>query len=599
MKLFEIFGEIGLKGAEAVDSALTQLSDAGKTTSETLANVGDRMTSAGDKMSAWITGPIVAVTAALGAVGKKAIDAGSALVDTATRTGMTVEAFQELSFAISQITGASEGEITSAFQRINQRVGAAAQGNKNYTASLKELGFSQSQIAAGTLKSDEVFAALSRRLQNTKSDAEAAAIAGAFLGNKLGQTLAPALRAGGAEVDNLRQKFRDLGLGMSNESAAAAEGLGDKLDVLERQFQALLIPIGTALLPLLEQLISMAQTSLIPALQTVVGVVGSLVAAFTSLPTPLQEAVIGFIALSAAIGPSMSILGRLLALFGSAPAVVGGVATVLSRLAPIVLSVGSGLVALTGAVLPLMPVLAALTAAVVAGIAIYENWDAIVAAVTETYNTLKNKVVDISSAVARTIGEWAKTVINFYVSLWSGIIESVVNFGKSVVTGIQNMATNAWAVLKGWGENVLNFFKSLPQAVAAYINNMVQNVINSVVRMAQQTIAAIQNMYRQVVGNSIVPDMVDDVGAEMQRMTKEGVAEAQAFDEGVQRALENTHAASQPAATVNGGGNTPASGNGANGGGNTYVDMRHAVIRDDRDMTDRLMRNGEILAGAF
>lgn len=596
MKLFEIFGEIALKGAEAVNKGLAEVDKNGAATAKALSAMGDSVAKTGDSMSKWVSGPILAVTAALGATVKSVVDLGSNLVDTATRTGMSVESFQELSFALSQITGASEGAITSAFQRINQRVGEAAQGNKNYTASLQDLGFTQQQISSGTLKSDEVFAALSRRLQSTKSDAEAAALAGAFLGAKLGQTLAPALRAGGEEVDNLRQKFRDLGLGMSNESAASAEALGDKLDVLGRQFQALLIPIGTALLPLLEQLVVIAQTSLIPALQQVVGVVATVVGGFAALPAPLQQAIIAFGAFGVALGPVLSIVGRVLTVLGGMPTVIGAVVTVFASLAPAVAGV-------SGAFTTLVPILAgfalpvaAAVAAVGAAILIFENWDAIVLAVSDTYEALVNTITTFSNQVLPVLTAWGQKVVDFYTGLWKAIIDSVASWGKSVVTGITNMATSAWGVLKNWGTQVITFFTDLPKRVIASINNMVQTVVNSVTQMAQRTIAAIQDMYRQVVGNSIVPDMVDEVGAEMSRMTREGVAEAEKFNVGVQGALENTAAGTT--ASVTGAGRSANNG-AASGNGNTYVDMRHAVIRDSMDMTDRLNRNGGILAGAF
>ena len=47
---------------------------------------------------------------------------------------------------------------------------------------------------------------------------------------------------------------------------------------------------------------------------------------------------------------------------------------------------------------------------------------------------------------------------------------------------------------------------------------------------------------------------------------------------------------------MNGAGGGRAAGS---GGGQTVVDMRHAVIRDDKDMLDRMRRSGLDMTGAF
>jgi phage-related protein len=125
---------------------------------------------------------------------------------------------------------------------------------------------------------------------------------------------------------------------------------------------------------------------------------------------------------------------------------------------------------------------------------------------------------------------------------------------------------------------------------------MVMDVVNDVKNMAQNVVNSIKSMYNAVVGNSIVPDMVNGVLDEFNNMTDGAVRDTQNLVKGVNSELAGLPSQVNPEVNMNGAGGGRAAGS---GGGQTVVDMRHAVIRDDKDMLDRMRRSGLDMTGAF
>jgi hypothetical protein len=97
-------------------------------------------------------------------------------------------------------------------------------------------------------------------------------------------------------------------------------------------------------------------------------------------------------------------------------------------------------------------------------------------------------------------------------------------------------------------------------------------------------------MYTAIVGGSIIPDLVADVGAEMSKMAEEGGEYANLFKRNVERQLESIKPTSLKFGAASSGG-APA-GTSAGGKQNVHVDMRWSVMRDDKDMYERLARAG-------
>jgi hypothetical protein len=156
-----------------------------------------------------------------------------------------------------------------------------------------------------------------------------------------------------------------------------------------------------------------------------------------------------------------------------------------------------------------------------------------------------------------------------------------------------------WAWLQG-------AWQSFREALVTPVRQAVRDVIRWFERMARavrENVAAMVNWVTErfdaletaLVGNSIVPDMVDGVVGEMGRMADQGIREADRMARGVQRAADMDVATRIGVQQRRAG---RAAGM-AGGIGQQTVDLRHSIIRDGRDLEERLSRNGVGLTGAF
>jgi hypothetical protein len=81
-------------------------------------------------------------------------------------------------------------------------------------------------------------------------------------------------------------------------------------------------------------------------------------------------------------------------------------------------------------------------------------------------------------------------------------------------------------------------------------------------------------------------------------MTDGAVKDTQNLVKGVNSELGDLPTDINPSVAVANGGRGQGANTGRNNGP-TIVDMRHAVIRDDKDMLDRMRRSGLEMTGAF
>lgn len=276
-----------------------------------LRSFGDGAIAVGGALSKSVTGPLLAAVTAVGAFGVSFARTADEVAKTAREAGLSGQAFQELGFAIGQVSQVSEGEARRALQQLNATIGEGVRGNEKAVESLLGLGFSMEEIASGAIGSEAAFTRLVEHLGQTGTAAEAAAIASDLLGARVGRALGPALRESSDAVGELRQQFRDLGLGISQDGLDAAEQFNDQIDVLQRQLGAAGAAIGTALLPALIELAPVLQDRILPAIISVAEGLAGLIRWFSDLPGPVQEAVGIVAALLGAGGPILLAIGAL------------------------------------------------------------------------------------------------------------------------------------------------------------------------------------------------------------------------------------------------------------------------------------------------
>lgn len=234
----------------------------------------DTVRNAGSKLGGFAkkVGKVGAAGAAAAAGGilaatKKTADYGDRVAKTSRQVGLGVEDFQELEFAFGQLgLGADESEAV--LTRFNKRVGEAAAGEGAAAKTIEDLGVSLRDANGEFRDQDDILSDAMRQLEGLESSQERAAAAADLFGDRQGPALASAMEAGGDGIDDLRQKARDLGVVMDEDSAEASERFNDSLDDLKQGLMGAVRTAAGDLVPVLADKVVPAITEkVIPAVQ--------------------------------------------------------------------------------------------------------------------------------------------------------------------------------------------------------------------------------------------------------------------------------------------------------------------------------------------
>jgi hypothetical protein len=172
-------------------------------------------------------GGIVA-TFSMAAVITQALQAASALNDTAVKTGLSIDALQRLQFAATLSGGSLEG-VSGAVARMQKALVGAEEGGKEAVAALDRLGLSAQQVLA--LSPDKQFEAIAQKIAAIEDPAERTTAAMALFGRS-GAELIPTLIAVGENSDEIAAQLSSIGGPVSAQAIANVDALGDQLDVL-------------------------------------------------------------------------------------------------------------------------------------------------------------------------------------------------------------------------------------------------------------------------------------------------------------------------------------------------------------------------------
>lgn len=345
-----------------------------------------------------MSGAIAGAAAASLALAKNTADTGNEIAKSARGVGVATDYYQEMEFAIGQVSDLSKGEFSNAMQRLSRTIGEGAKGTKAASAALEQLGFTQSQIASGSITTQQAFDAYIKKMDGLKDPAIAAAISSDLLGRS-GARLGAQLAGSGGAIDGLRDRAHELGIVLSKDALDASEGFIDQMDELKRSFDAVKLKIGGELLPVFaNKLIPMMLDKVVPALLKVGDKIGEMIGWFDGLPGPVQEA-IGVIAAGFAVG------GPILVGIGLVSAALG---TLVAAAGPVGLFIAA--------------------AAILA--AAWFKWSD-----------------DIKAAIGGAV-DWITEKFNGFLAFVKAIPDQLLQIGRDMIQGLINGITEKWEELK-------------------------------------------------------------------------------------------------------------------------------------------------------
>lgn len=173
---------------------------------------------------------------------KSTADFGDKIAKQSQALGFSIKGYQEWEYILGQ-SGASIDNLGMTIKTLNEAIA----GNSAETASgLAKLGLSAAKLSK--MSSEDQFNEIVKAFQKMPAGVDKSRLAMQLLGRNA-QQLMPLLNSAPGTVDDLRKRFHDLGLEMSEEEAHAAEGFGDALDDLSRTWDAIKRKFGSRLLP--------------------------------------------------------------------------------------------------------------------------------------------------------------------------------------------------------------------------------------------------------------------------------------------------------------------------------------------------------------
>lgn len=288
------------------------------------------------------------------------------LLTLANTSGFSVEELQKLQYASSFVDVSME-TMTGSISKLTKNM---ASGNKAF----EKLGISVTRSDGTMRDATEVWYETIEALGHIGNETERDQLSMEIFG-KSAMEMAGIVDDGGAALKALGKEAEKTGNILSQDAVEDAVAFNDQMDELK----------GKATMAFFEAGAALADT-LVPALETLVDVITSVLSWFGNLDGSTQAFILTVLGLVAAISP------------------IAGIISTITGMAA----------ALNIAMLPMIGTIAAIVAGVAAavaiGVALYQNWDTIKKKASELASSVKQKFEDIRSSIHDKIESAKETV---------------------------------------------------------------------------------------------------------------------------------------------------------------------------------------------
>lgn len=359
--------------SKAFTAQMQKVNDSFKNTNKNLQAFGANLQKVGASMAA--VG--ASITAAFGVAVKSLANAADVADDTAKRTGLTVEAVQELAYA-AKLCGTDLGTMEIALRTVQKNMAGTGQESATFKAALEGLGISLKDLQQ--MSPQEQFDTLSQAIAGVVDPSQRAGLAMAVFGRS-GTALLPMLAEGADGIARLKQEAHQFGYVMDQETAKAGSDFNDNLDRLKGSVGGLAQQIVAGMLPGLN--------TFVRAMAEVVSGIKDWVSAHPGLTKALAWVAAG--------------VGGILTVFGSLVAACG----TFIALAP---AIGAAFTVATG---PVGVTVMAIAGLVTGIIALYKNWDTVSHYLMQTWRVLTAlvlKAVEMQLAALEKLIGWVPKV---------------------------------------------------------------------------------------------------------------------------------------------------------------------------------------------
>lgn len=455
-KQYDDFGSVAAQKISAVGKSMESF--------------GNKVQSVGEKLQPLSTAATGAL-AGLGALAYKSVTTADELNTLAKQTGFTTDEIQKMQYA-SDLVDVSFESMTGALKKLKPQI---TDDNK----ALKELGV-ETKNADGTTRDAtavfyDVIKALSKIPNETERDQKAMKIFG-----KSADELAGIIDDGGAALRKYGQEAQDFGLIMEQDTVDALNQVKDTIDQLKARGGSALAQFGATLVQ-----------TLAPVLEKVIGFLEKVTTVIANLTPAQAEFIVKVLAVTAAIGPLLTVGGKL----------ISGIGTVLTLIPKIV----SGISLLMATISPTVLLIAVVVAAVVAAtVLIIKNWDSIKEAagklkdaVVKKWNAMKDGIKAQLDKIKTAISNVTSNIKQAWTNGTNAIANTASNVWNKVVGIYQAGATAVGNVMQGIHRTTQNIWGAVTGAFWAGVSNMqsaLSNMWKSVINVFSNIIGFVSNV---------------------------------------------------------------------------------------------------------
>lgn len=417
--------------------------------------------------------------------------------------------------------------FSTSIQRLTDQSGKAKK-------TLDELGVSFFTTEGRMKPLPEIIRELEKALKD-KTDQERSSILTTLFGAEAYKHWSTLLKRGSSDLEEMTINLRE------------SDGTADKM---AKTMNDNLMGAFRSLISAIENMAIQFADVFEPVIRRVTEIITSLTRKFADIPTTAKVVTGIFAAIVAAIGPLLVIAGMLISAISTVGAAIG--------------AVGAG---------PILIAIGAIAALVAIGVALWKNWETIrakakpifegikqaiaplVGSIKGSFQTLMDSVGPIWESLKRVFESLKPvlmdiamvvggalvvqfgvmiSVISAVISALGPLINALINVVEvvvNVVTAIVSVMTGdfdaAWEHMKKAGQAFLDFFGNLWGA----IKNLVVTLVNSIVGF-------FKGLYNTLVGNSIIPDMVNAIIKWFQNLGKMALDKVKAMVKWVIGAFE-------------------------------------------------------------
>lgn len=195
------------------------------------------------------------------------------------KIGLSRQGFQQWDYILSQ-SGVDIDKMQVGMKTLSQQMVASTKRGSEAEAMFKKLGVRVKDTRGNFISQEDAFEKVIVAFQKMPDGIEKANLAQKLFG-KTGSDLRPLLNGVRGNIEELKVKYEELGLGMSDDAVDGAVKLTDTMDTLKRSFGAIGLSVGVGLVPIVQQLadqllnnLPQIQSALIPVISAFGNTIG-------------------------------------------------------------------------------------------------------------------------------------------------------------------------------------------------------------------------------------------------------------------------------------------------------------------------------------